>query len=117
MHCCLLGDYSDMCRRTSLILGKRGTSNEPLAFLHGAAARSFGNASQGAWTAMTPWRVMPICSDRDQQRSGCSNSGPRRQSGINPVSYRADIDGMRAVAILLVLVFHFSLVPGGKAGF
>jgi peptidoglycan/LPS O-acetylase OafA/YrhL len=33
------------------------------------------------------------------------------------LKYRADIDGMRAVAILLVLVFHFSLMPFGGAGF
>jgi peptidoglycan/LPS O-acetylase OafA/YrhL len=33
------------------------------------------------------------------------------------VSYRADVDGLRAIAVLLVLVFHFALVPGGKAGF
>lgn len=32
-------------------------------------------------------------------------------------AYRADIDGLRAVAVLLVLVFHFKLIPGGKAGF
>ena len=32
-------------------------------------------------------------------------------------AYRADIDGLRAVAVLLVLVFHFDLVSSGKAGF
>jgi peptidoglycan/LPS O-acetylase OafA/YrhL len=32
-------------------------------------------------------------------------------------AYRGDIDGMRAVAVLLVLLFHFDLVPGNKAGF
>jgi peptidoglycan/LPS O-acetylase OafA/YrhL len=32
-------------------------------------------------------------------------------------AYRADIDGLRAVAVLLVLLFHFQLVPWGKAGF
>ncbi|MEM1149656.1 MAG: hypothetical protein AAF700_13050 [Pseudomonadota bacterium] len=31
--------------------------------------------------------------------------------------YRADIDGLRAVAVLLVLVFHFDLFSLGKAGF
>jgi peptidoglycan/LPS O-acetylase OafA/YrhL len=31
--------------------------------------------------------------------------------------YRPDIDGLRAVAVTLVLVFHFSLVPTIKAGF
>ncbi|HSV69847.1 MAG TPA: acyltransferase family protein [Methylibium sp.] len=31
--------------------------------------------------------------------------------------YRADIDGLRAVAVLLVLVFHFDLLAAGKAGF
>jgi peptidoglycan/LPS O-acetylase OafA/YrhL len=32
-------------------------------------------------------------------------------------AYRGDIDGMRAIAVLLVLVFHFDLVSGSKAGF
>lgn len=32
-------------------------------------------------------------------------------------AYRPDIDGLRAVAVLLVLVFHFRLIPAGKAGF
>lgn len=32
-------------------------------------------------------------------------------------AYRRDIDGLRAVAVLLVLVFHFKLVPLGSAGF
>ncbi|CAN0602048.1 unnamed protein product, partial [Ectocarpus sp. 12 AP-2014] len=32
-------------------------------------------------------------------------------------AYRADIDGMRAIAILLVAVFHFKLFPLGDAGF
>ena len=32
-------------------------------------------------------------------------------------AYRRDIDGMRAIAVLLVLVFHFDLVPGNRAGF
>ena len=36
---------------------------------------------------------------------------------VAPMKYRADIDGMRAIAVLLVLVFHFSLVPAIKAGF
>lgn len=33
------------------------------------------------------------------------------------MGYRADIDGLRAIAILLVSVFHFSLFPIGEAGF
>lgn len=33
------------------------------------------------------------------------------------MKYRADIDGLRAIAILLVIVFHFQLLPFGKAGF
>jgi len=33
------------------------------------------------------------------------------------MKYRPDIDGIRAVAILLVLVFHFDLFSAGKAGF
>jgi peptidoglycan/LPS O-acetylase OafA/YrhL len=31
--------------------------------------------------------------------------------------YRRDVDGLRAIAILLVLVFHFNLFDLGKAGF
>ncbi|WP_295641230.1 acyltransferase family protein [uncultured Methylibium sp.] len=31
--------------------------------------------------------------------------------------YRSDIDGVRAIAVLLVLVFHFELLVAGKAGF
>ncbi|MEO9576782.1 MAG: acyltransferase family protein [Tateyamaria sp.] len=33
------------------------------------------------------------------------------------MTYRADIDGLRTVAVLLVLVFHFDLFTLGKAGF
>lgn len=39
-------------------------------------------------------------------------------SPSSPVlNYRADIDGLRAVAILLVCIFHFQLLPIGEAGF
>lgn len=31
--------------------------------------------------------------------------------------YRADLDGLRAIAVLMVVVFHFRLVPGAEAGF
>ena len=34
-----------------------------------------------------------------------------------PSKYRQDIDGLRAIAVLLVLIFHFSLVPAVTAGF
>ena len=33
------------------------------------------------------------------------------------MTYRPDIDGMRAIAVMLVLIFHFSLVTAAKAGF
>ncbi|WP_120501097.1 acyltransferase family protein [Roseovarius sp. EL26] len=33
------------------------------------------------------------------------------------LSYRRDIDGLRAIAILLVCIFHFKLLPIGNAGF
>ena len=33
------------------------------------------------------------------------------------LNYRPDIDGLRAVAVLMVLVFHFSLLPGVTGGF
>jgi peptidoglycan/LPS O-acetylase OafA/YrhL len=33
------------------------------------------------------------------------------------MSYRADIDGLRAVAVLLVLLFHFSLLESVNAGY
>jgi peptidoglycan/LPS O-acetylase OafA/YrhL len=36
---------------------------------------------------------------------------------VSSLSYRADIDGIRAVAVMLVVVFHFHLVPGIKSGF
>ena len=39
------------------------------------------------------------------------------QSGDLYLTYRPDIDGLRAVAVLLVLVFHFSLIPTVNAGF
>ena len=31
--------------------------------------------------------------------------------------YRTDIDGLRALAVMLVLIFHFDLTAGGKSGF
>jgi peptidoglycan/LPS O-acetylase OafA/YrhL len=42
---------------------------------------------------------------------------PTTRITIAPLKYRADIDGMRAVAVMLVLVFHFSLIAAAKAGF
>ena len=33
------------------------------------------------------------------------------------MKYRQDIDGLRALAVMLVLVFHFNLISEGKAGF
>ncbi|MBX3625346.1 MAG: acyltransferase [Rhizobacter sp.] len=33
------------------------------------------------------------------------------------IAYRPDIDGLRAIAVLLVLVFHFHLFSAGKSGF
>ena len=33
------------------------------------------------------------------------------------MTYRADLDGIRCVAVLMVLIFHFDLVPLGDAGF
>jgi peptidoglycan/LPS O-acetylase OafA/YrhL len=33
------------------------------------------------------------------------------------LSYRADIDGLRAIAVLLVVIFHFDLFSLGEAGF
>ena len=33
------------------------------------------------------------------------------------LAYRPDIDGIRAIAVLLVVVFHFRLVPGANSGF
>lgn len=33
------------------------------------------------------------------------------------LDYRPDIDGLRAIAVLLVVVFHFNLIPEGKSGF
>jgi peptidoglycan/LPS O-acetylase OafA/YrhL len=39
---------------------------------------------------------------------------PTREGGI---SYRPDIDGLRTIAVLLVVVFHFHLIAGIESGF
>lgn len=41
----------------------------------------------------------------------------RTDHGHQSLSYRPDIDGLRGVAVLLVLVFHFDFFNIGKAGF
>jgi peptidoglycan/LPS O-acetylase OafA/YrhL len=35
----------------------------------------------------------------------------------NATHYRHDIDGLRAIAVMLVLTYHFGLIPSWKAGF
>ena len=52
--------------------------------------------------------------DRDQP----SEMGIRREKGETALNYRADIDGLRAVAVLAVVAFHAGLAPfsGGFAG-
>src|SRR5690606_6431021 len=65
-----------------------------------------------------PWR------GRGLPRGGCRTRVRRRpearkaQSMTSAVTYRADIDGLRAVAVLSVLVFHVapSALPGGFLG-
>ena len=42
---------------------------------------------------------------------------PSDASPSPPDRYRADIDGLRAIAVLMVVLFHFHLVPGAEAGF
>lgn len=41
----------------------------------------------------------------------------REPARLAHATYRPDIDGLRAVAVLLVVVFHFHLVGGSKSGF
>ncbi len=38
-------------------------------------------------------------------------------SNSRTLRYRADIDGLRAVAVIMVLIFHFSLLPRVSGGF
>lgn len=37
--------------------------------------------------------------------------------GQRTISYRADIDGLRSIAVLLVMIFHFQILSIGKGGF
>lgn len=43
-------------------------------------------------------------------------TNPEKAHG-GAIAYRPDIDGLRAVAVLLVVVFHFHLFSAGKSGF
>lgn len=41
----------------------------------------------------------------------------QKAESLATISYRADIDGMRALAVMMVLTFHFDLISFGEAGF
>ncbi len=49
--------------------------------------------------------------DQIARRAGASQA----QVNARP-SYRADIDGLRAIAVLAVVFFHLGLLPGGFVG-
>lgn len=59
----------------------------------------------------TNWRISL------QPATSVLESHPVVRQACAPLKYRADIDGLRAVAVTLVLVFHFSLTAQAKAGF
>ena len=44
-------------------------------------------------------------------------SGQAASARNRTMSYRPDIDGMRAIAVLMVLIFHFGLLPTVAGGF
>lgn len=56
-----------------------------------------------------------VADTRSRPRSGHAAGG---QTAAKPSGYRADIDGLRAVAVLLVLIFHTGVSPlrGGYVG-
>jgi len=56
-------------------------------------------------------RVAERPAERAATTTGTRGSGPARQGGYNPA-----LDGVRALAVLCVLVFHLDALPGGYLG-
>lgn len=49
--------------------------------------------------------------------SDAKPKGPSLPGSRTARRYRADIDGLRGIAVLMVVTFHFRLMPGADAGF
>ena len=113
--------------RARLRAGDRGGVRELLRAALGGRDRARRRCGAGDGRGLTSHPGQPpatrTASRASPQRGGARASAPsgwREVSAAHDpraLSYRADIDGMRAIAVLLVLSFHFEVVPDGNAGF